>query len=156
MATLYEAIRHRISQSFFSRTRIDEKELLHVLFLNIVDKFYPPTGSDEFTAFLNQEIANTIREFKRGKKTMRDIDDVDPDEGPAYDAKANTDEEEFEEAFERFCDAQDEPKRSVYRHFRTHKQYQLAEMFDLPLKTVSKIVKRMPNEFQKFLKKFQD
>jgi DNA-directed RNA polymerase specialized sigma24 family protein len=153
-AALYEAIRYRISQSFFSRTRIDEDELLHVLFLKVVDQFYPPLDSDEFTEFLNQEIADTIREFKRSVRPTRDIDDVDPDEGPAYEA--NADEEEFEKTFERFCDAQDEPKRSVYRRFRTHTLAQLAEIYGLPLKTVSKMVKRMPNEFQKFLENFRD
>ena len=153
-AALYEAIRYRISQSFFSRTRIDEDELLHVLFVKIIDKFYPPLGTNDFTEFLNREIANTIREFKRSVRPTLDIDDVDPNDGPAYET--NDDEDEFEEVFEHFCDTQSEPKRSVYQRFRTYKQEQLAEMCGLSRKTVSKMIKRIPSEFEIFLKNFRD
>ena len=151
---LYEAIRYRISQSFFSRTRIDEEELLHDLFVKIVDKFYPPLGTNDFTDFLNREIANTIREFKRSVRPTLDIDDVDPNDGPAYET--DTDEGEFEEVFERFCNAQSEPKRSVYRRFRTCKHEKIAELSGLSRKTVSKMIKRIPSEFEIFLKNFRD
>jgi len=154
LASLYEAIRERISQSFFSRTRIDEEELLHVIFVNLVDKYLPPFDSDEMTKLLNDEIANTIREFKRGRKKMFDIDDVDPDEGPGYDMTANADEEEFETMFERFCDSREEPEQTIFRRFRTHTRLELAACTKISRNDVARILKTMLRKFEKFVKDF--
>jgi hypothetical protein len=153
---LYETIRERISQSFFSRTRMDEEELLHVIFMNLVDSFLPPFGSEEMTKLLNDEIADTIRELKCGNKAALDIDDVDPDEGPAYDMKANADEEEFETMFDRFCDSREEPERTIYRRFRTYTRQEIAACTGISRNDVTRILKTMPRKFEKFVNDFSE
>ena len=151
---LYEAIRERISQSFFSRIQTDEEELLHVIFVNLVDRFLPSFDTDEMTELLNDEIANTIRDFKRDRKPALDIDNVDPDEGPAYDMRANAEEEEFETMFDRFCDSCEEPERTIFRRFRTHTRQELAACTGISRNDVSRILKKMSQKFEKFVRNF--
>jgi len=155
-AKLYEAIRERISQSFFSRIRIDEEELLHVLFVKLVDKFLPPFGSEELIEFLNQAIADMIREFKLGVRSTVDIDDVDPDEGPSYDERINADEVEFEKMFDRFCDSRDEPERTIFRKFRTYARQDIAKLVKISRNDVAKLIKSMPKKFEKFVLNFRE
>ncbi len=153
---LYEAVRERIAQSFFSRVRTDEEELLHVIFMNLVNKYLPPFDSEEMTKLLDDEIANSIREFKRTRKTTFDIDDVDPDEGPAYDMKANADEEEFEAMFERFCESREEPERTIFRRARTHGLREIARYVGISRNEVSRLVKSMPKKFENFIENFRE
>jgi len=151
---LYEAIRLQISLSIFSRTQIDEEELLHVLFVKLIDMFLPPFGSEELTEMLRQEIRHTIRDFKLAKRHALDIESVDPDDGPFYDDRKKDFETEFEEVFERFCDSFEEPQRTIYQQFRIVSQKELAKIVGIHRNEVNKFIKAMPKEFQDFLKFF--
>jgi len=151
---LYNAIGERISQSFFSRTKTDEEELLHAIFVNLVEKFLPPFDSEEMTKLLGGMIANTIREFKRGKKAALDIDDIESDEEPTYDIESNIEEEEFEMVFDRFCDSREEPERMIFRRFRTHNRQVLAECTGISRNEVARILKTMPRKFEDFVRNF--
>ena len=151
---LYEAIRFQISQSFFSRTQIDEEELLHVLFVKLVDKFLPPFESMELTELLRQEIRHSIRDFKLAKRHSLDIENVDLDGGPFYDDRKKDFETEFEEVFERFCESCEEPQRSIYQQFRFVSQKELAKIVGIHRNEVNKFLKAMPEQFQDFLKFF--
>jgi len=151
---LYEAIRLQISLSFFSRIQIDEEELLHVLFVKLVDKFLPPFGSEELTERLRQEIRHTIRDFKLAKWSGLDIDEVDPDDGPFYDDRKKDFETEFEEMFERFCESCEEPQRTIYQRFRTCSQKELAKAAGILRDDVRLFMKTLPKKFERFLKDF--
>ena len=153
---LYNAIGERISQSFFSRTKTDEGELLHVIFVKLAEKFLPPLDSEEMTKLLDGMIANTIREFKRGQKSALDIDDIEPDEEPTYDMEANIEEEEFETMFDRFCDSCEEPERMIFRRFRTHTRQILAECTGISRNEIARILKTMPRKFEDFVKNFRE
>jgi len=151
---LYEAIRFQISQSFFSRIRIDEGELLHVLFVKLIDKFLPPFESEELAELLQQEIRHTIRDFQLAKRAGIDIDEFDPDDGPSYDDRKKDFETEFEEVFERFCESCDEPMRTVYKQFRTVPQKELAKVAGVLRDDVRLFLKTLPKKFEEFLKNF--
>ena len=153
---LYNAIRERISQSCFSRSQTDEEELLHVIFINLVDKFYPSPDSKEMTKLLDDKITNTIREFKRNVKPALDIDGIEPDEEPGYSAEANAEEEEFEKVFDRFCSSREEPERTIFRRHRTHSRLALADCTGISRNEISRILKTMPRKFEKFVQNFSE
>jgi len=151
---LYEAIRLQISLSVFSRTQIDEEELLHTLFVKLADKFLPPFESQELTELLRQEIRHAIRSFKFAKRSMLDIDEVDPDDGPFYDDRKKDFETVFEEAFDRFCESCEQPQRTIYRLFRTMSQQELAKIAGVSRDDARLFMKNMPKKFERFLKNF--
>jgi len=151
---LYNAIRDRISQSFFSRAQMDEEELLHDVFVKLADKYLPPFGSEEMTKLINGTITNTVRVLKRAQKAALDIDDIEPDDEPVYDMAANFEEEEFEAMFDRFCDSRDEPERTIFRRFRTHNRQALAACSGVYRYEVARILKTLPRKFEDFVKKF--
>jgi len=153
---LYEAIRFQISNSFFSRRRIDEDELLHALFVKLIDKFLPPFESEELADLLQQEIRHTIRDFKLVKRHTLDIDEVDPDDGPFYDDRKKDFETEFEEMFQRFCESCEEPQRTIYQQFRTVTQTELARVAGITRSDARRFIKNMPKKFQEFLENFCD
>ena len=153
---LYEAIRLQISESFFSRTKIDEDELLHVLFVKLADKVLPPLGSEELVEELQKEIRSTIRDFKRSKRSMFDIDELTLDEEPAYDPEGNREEEEFETMFDRFCDSSEEPERTIYRLFRTYTKKEIANIAGISRNEVARFLKKLPKKFETFVEKFSE
>lgn len=131
----------------------------HVIFMELCDKVLPELGRDEMNELLDRQIKDAIRAFKRDGKPARptiDIDDADPDEGPSYDERLNSEEIEFEKTFERFCNSFDEPKRSVYLRSRTHTKKQLARINGISEKMIYKMFKEMPHDFELFLKKFRE
>ena len=151
---LYEAIRFQISLSDFSRTQIDEDELLHVLFVKLAGMFLPPIESKELIELLRQEIRHAIRKFKLAKRFLLDIDELDPDDGPFYDDRKKDFETVFEEAFASFCESFEQPQQTVYQRFRTMSQKELAKVAGISRDDVRMFIKNMPKKFEKFLRNF--
>lgn len=156
MLPLYEAIRLRISESTFSRIKTDEEELLHVIFMKLEGEVLPPPDSEEMEALLNDEIINTIRAFKRDKHAMSDFDELDPDDGPSHDRRTENAEEEFEEAFQRFCDSCEEPERTVYRRCRTLVLEDIVRSTGTSHREITRILRRLPKKFQCFVKNYEN
>lgn len=153
---LYEAIRERISQAFFPRTRIDEEELLHVIFMKLLNQFLPALDSEEMSELLDREIRHAIRNFKLARRPAMDIEEVNPDEGPSYEEPAWSVEADFERTFERFCNTRQEPEQTVFRRCRTHTRKQIARITGLSHQEISRILKKIPDKFRYFLKNDRD
>lgn len=130
--------------------------MLHVIFMKLIDRFLPGPDSDEMKELLDQEIRHTIRDFKLDKRPMLDIERVNPDDGPSYEEQSWTEEAEFERAFERFCNQCEEPKSSVYLRSRTHSKKQLSRIYGIHEKRIYKMLDKMADEFDDFLKKFRE
>lgn len=156
MLLLYEAIRLRISETCFSRAKTDEDELLHVLFMKLQDELLPPFDGEAATSRLDAEIDNAIRTFRREGKMRYDIDELDPDDEPFYDAGAKIAEEEFEEAFQHFCDSCAEPERSIFRRCRTYTREEIERSTGIPHQELTRVLRRLPKKFQNFVKNRQN
>ena len=153
--SLYDAVKNEVDNTLFSRTRFDPDELINEVFLRLLDGHLPPLEPEEFFQTLRQTIRHTLRDMKRFSRPALDIDEVAHEEHPLYDMNQWADDLEFETTFERFCESFDEPTRTVYARSRILTREDIAELTNLTRRTVSKMIRAMPREFERFLKKSQ-
>lgn len=153
---LYEAIRRRILQTKFPRRRIDEEELLHAVFAHLFDQSLPALNGHTITRLLDRNIQHTIRDFKMAQRPSLDVEEFGPDFGPVYDEPEWSEEAEFERAFEKFCDTQPEPRRTIFLCSRTHSRNDIAKSVGLSRQEIGRVLKLMPEKFRLFLKKYKD
>ena len=153
---LYHAIRKRVKRTMFPRRLIDSDEIINEIFVRLSCRDLPTFGSAEFENLLRRMTHHVVRDYKRFSKPATDIDALDHDEHPYYTVEFHSGEENFETVFSQFCDSFTGTKRTVFQYSRVLPKKNIAELTGLHRDEVTRIIKSMPDEFEKFYRNFSE
>jgi len=152
---LYEAIQMQAHKARFNRGRFDVGDMVNEVFVRLADRPLPPIGSEKLNDCIQGCVREILRRDRRTDKAAVDVDDLEHGEHPFYTMDDEWEEAAFEEMFQKFCAAQEEAKREVYRLSRLHNAVEVARITGLSRYAAARMLKGMRNDFETFLDNFE-